>query len=431
MTAPLEGFTVAVTADRRRGELAALLERRGARVISAPAITILPLADDTALHAATADCVDNPPDLVVCTTGIGFRGWLEAAEGWGLPLLPVLGKARLIARGPKARGAIRAAGLVDWWHAESECCEEVQDHLLAQGIAGLRIAVQLHGEPQEAFVAALRAAGAEVVIIPVYRWELPDDTAPVRRLVDLVLAGQVDAVTFTSAPAVAALLQVAGSDAPGVLAAFGGRAGSGGCDGSGTPSGADGLGTAAGADGLGTPSGSGGSGGSDGAGDVGAPGAVAAGPGHGHVPGDPGVHGWPAVLAACVGPVTAGLLHAAGAPTLLPDRARLGSLVRAVTDELPRRARRLTVGGGTLELRGHAVLLDGHPHPLAPAPMSVLRVLAAHPGRVVSRTELLAALPRGMDGHAVEMAVARLRGGLGSARYVQTVIKRGYRLRVE
>ena len=49
----------------------------------------------------------------------------------------------------------------------------------------------------------------------------------------------------------------------------------------------------------------------------------------------------------------------------------------------------------------------------------------------MSRAELLAALPRGADGHAVEMAVARLRAGLGSAWYVQTVIKRGYRLRVD
>ncbi|MEV6524409.1 uroporphyrinogen-III synthase [Longispora sp. NPDC051575] len=428
MTAPLEGFTVAVTADRRRGELATLLERRGARVVSAPAITLLPLADDAALHEATAACVDNPPDLVVCTTGIGFRGWLEAAEGWGLPLLPVLGKARLIARGPKARGAIRAAGLVDWWHAESECCEEVQDHLLAQGVAGQRIAVQLHGEPQEAFVAALRAAGAEVVIVPVYRWELPEDVGPVRRLVEMVLAGQVDAVTFTSAPAVSGLLQVAGADAPGVLAAFGGRA-----DGTG-PGVGSGSGKSVGlARASGTPGGSSSVPTSDtargGGNEAGEPGIrELSGVGAEAASGSPP---WPAVLAACVGPVTAGLLRAAGAPTLLPDRARLGSLVRAVTDELPRRARRLTVGGGTLELRGHAVLLDGHPHPLAPAPMSVLRVLAEHPGRVVSRTELLAALPRGMDGHAVEMAVARLRGSLGSARYVQTVIKRGYRLRVE
>ena len=30
------------------------------------------------------ECIDTPPDLVVVNTGIGFRGWLEAAEGWGL-----------------------------------------------------------------------------------------------------------------------------------------------------------------------------------------------------------------------------------------------------------------------------------------------------------------------------------------------------------
>ena len=39
----LAGFTVGVTADRRRDELAALLERRGARVVLAPALRIVPL----------------------------------------------------------------------------------------------------------------------------------------------------------------------------------------------------------------------------------------------------------------------------------------------------------------------------------------------------------------------------------------------------
>ena len=49
----LAGFTVAVTAERRREELAALLRRRGARVVTASAITIVPLAHDDALRAAT------------------------------------------------------------------------------------------------------------------------------------------------------------------------------------------------------------------------------------------------------------------------------------------------------------------------------------------------------------------------------------------
>ncbi|MFD0821798.1 uroporphyrinogen-III synthase, partial [Micromonospora zhanjiangensis] len=48
--APLTGFTVAVTADRRSAELRTLLERRGARVVTAPAITIVPLRDDVALR---------------------------------------------------------------------------------------------------------------------------------------------------------------------------------------------------------------------------------------------------------------------------------------------------------------------------------------------------------------------------------------------
>ena len=38
---------------------------------------------------------------------------------------------------------------------------------------------------------------------------------------------------------------------------------------------------------------------------------------------------------------------------------------------------------------------------LAPGPMAVLRALADRPGRVVSRAELLSALPKGEEGHAV------------------------------
>src|SRR3954449_461096 len=112
---PLAGFTVAVTADRRRDELSALLERRGARVVLAPALRIVPVADDSELKAATVSCVDNPPDIVVATTAIGLRGWLEAAEGWGLgeSLRGRLDAAYLIARGPKARGAVRAAGMME------------------------------------------------------------------------------------------------------------------------------------------------------------------------------------------------------------------------------------------------------------------------------------------------------------------------------
>ncbi len=359
---PLAGFTIAITADRRREELAALLQRRGAKVMLAPALRIVPIQDDLELRERTQALVHDPPSIAVISTGIGMRGWLEAAEGWGLAegLTAALGRSYLIARGAKARGALRAAGLVDHWSPASESCDEVLAHLLGRGIDGERIAVQLHGDDQPNFRHALGAAGADVVAASVYRWAPPADPAPVRRLIDAVLAGQVDAVTFTSAPATSAVLDAAGDDRDAVVGAF--RSG---------------------------------------------------------------------VLAACVGPVTAAPLREVGVPCLEPERARLGSLTRALIDELPRRATPLHVAGATVSLRGHAAVVDGVVKPLAQAPMAVLRALAAAGGRVMSRHELLESLPRGSDGHAVEMAVTRLRTALGGRDFVQTVVKRGYRLRLD
>ncbi|WP_055701945.1 uroporphyrinogen-III synthase [Streptomyces silaceus] len=205
---PLAGFTVGVTAARRADELGALLRRRGATVLHAPALRIVPLADDSELLAATKELIDHAPDAVVATTAIGFRGWIEAADGWGYgeALLGCLRGVELLARGPKVKGAVRAAGLTEEWSPSSESMAEVLDRLLGEGVAGRRIALQLHGEPLPGFVEALRAGGAEVVGVPVYRWLPPEDLGPVDRLLDAMAGRGVDAVTFTSAPAAASLL---------------------------------------------------------------------------------------------------------------------------------------------------------------------------------------------------------------------------------
>lgn len=204
----LAGFTVGVTAARRADELGALLERRGAEVRYGPAIRIVPLSDDRRLLDAIRTVIADPPDIVVATTGIGFRGWLDAAEAWGLtePLLDALRRATFVVRGPKAAGAVRAAGLREEWSPPSESSPELLSYLLDRGVAGRRVAVQLHGEPLPDFCDALTGAGAEVITVPVYRWEGPADPAPLDALIDATLARTVDAVTFTSAPAATGFL---------------------------------------------------------------------------------------------------------------------------------------------------------------------------------------------------------------------------------
>lgn len=369
--APLTGFRVAVTSARRAEELGALLRRRGATVTSAAAIDMVPLPDDDELRVRTQSLIDTPPDIVIATTGIGFRGWIAAADGWGIAteLTTALGKARIVSRGPKATGALRAGGLPEEWSPESESSREVLHYLLEGGIEGTRIAVQLHGatadwDPFPEFIDELRSAGAEVVPIRVYRWHPAPRNGEFDQLVAGIAEEKFDAVSFTSAPAVASVLMRAaemGIEAE-VLAAL-----------------------------------------------------------------RNGVH------AMCVGPVTARPLVRVGVPTSAPERMRLGALARHITDELPLlQSRTVRVAGHLLEIRGNCVLVDGVVKAMSPAAMATIRALALRPGAVVSRTDLLRALPgSGSDTHAVETAVLRLRTALGDKKMVATVVKRGYRLPVD
>ncbi|MCF8569452.1 uroporphyrinogen-III synthase [Gordonia sp. HY002] len=366
----LAGFSVAITAARRAEEFSALLTRRGARVVSAAAISMVPLADDRGLLDATRSLIHTPPDLVIATTGIGFRGWIEAADEWGMAddLLAALGSARVISRGPKATGALRAAGLREEWSPVSESSAEVLEYLTADDLAERRVAVQLHGathswDPNPGFLDGLTARGGLVVGVPVYRWEGPSDAAAFDALIDDIVHVRVDAVAFTSAPAVASTLLRASE-----------------------------LGVR---DRL-----------------------VAAmrGP----------------ITAYSVGPVTSAPLDADGVPSVAPDRMRLGALARLMAEDLPAGAPDIAVAGHRLGVHASSAVVDGEVRDVSATGLAVLKALAATPGDVVSRQDLLDLLPAaGEDAHAVEVAVGRLRTALGAREIVGTVVKRGYRLAID
>jgi uroporphyrinogen-III synthase len=369
-SAPLTGYRIAVTSARRAEELCALLSRQGAEVCSAPAINMIALPDDDELHENTKSLIAEPPDILVSHTGIGFRGWLAAAEGWGLAnqLIDALSPARILARGPKATGALRAAGLREEWSPQSESSHDVLKYLLDSGISGKRIAIQLHGaadawDPFPEFLGGLRSAGAEVVPIRVYRWKSTALGGEFDQLVTGIARRQFDAVSFTSAPAAAAVLE---------------RSRDLGIE--------DQLLEALRTD----------------------------------------------VHAMCVGPVTSQPLKRKAVPTSAPERMRLGALARHITEQLPLLGSSTVLAAGhVVDIRGTCVLVDGSIKLLSPSGMAILRALAQRPGDVVSRPDLLRVLPgNSNDPHAVDTAVLRLRTALDDKHIVATVVKRGYRLAV-
>ncbi|CAN5116065.1 MAG: uroporphyrinogen-III synthase [Nocardioides sp.] len=365
---PLDGYRIGVTAARKAAEQIALLERRGASVEWAPALSIDSQRVDVAeLRAQTEIVLDTEVDIFLATTGIGARGWFDAAESFGLlePLLAVLGRCEILARGPKSVGALRARGLRELWSPESEEFSDVLQHLRGRDLTGKKIVVQEHGQSLSIVAHALRRQGAEVITVTVYRTETTDDPEPMFAMVDHLADGELDAVTFTSAPAVAAFMGAAESVGrrDDVVSMFQ----------------ADVIAACVG------------------------PVTAAAF----ELWGVPTLFPERSRLLAMVKQLG----------TELPAR-KAGLLLQLA-------------GGHQLLLRGDGVLLDGVEIKLSPAPAAVLQALVANPGIVVSRQALLAQLPSGTAGseHAVEMAVARLRSALGT-RAIQTVVKRGYRLAV-
>lgn len=359
----LAGTRILVTAQRRAEDLANALERRGARVRIAAALGVESHIDEEALLAHTRRLIAEPVDIVVVTTGIGFRGWMDTAEAAGLgeDLAAALGRTRLIARGPKARGALQAAGLLPDWVAESETSAEIAEFLCTEGVSGQTVAVQHHGAGDDGLESRLFQAGAHPFGLVVYRWGPPPDKEAVDESVRACAVGTFDAVVFTSAPAAAAWL--ASVDEAGARDAIARLAKDG------------------------------------------------------------------KLLMAAVGPVTAEPLRTAGFDPLIPDRGRLGSLVRALIMTLGDDDGGITTPAGRLRLRASAATLDHVVLPLSPGSLAVLRALAESPGVVRSREQLLTVLPgSSRDPHTAEVAVARLREAIGSPAIVHTVVKRGYQL---
>ncbi|WP_114855452.1 uroporphyrinogen-III synthase [Brachybacterium sp. YJGR34] len=223
----LDGRTLVLAVDRKAQELAAALERHGARVERAPAMSTIPHVDDPALLELTRELIARPPRMLIALTGVGFRGWMEAAEAAGLAeeLRSALGETEILARGPKARGAVQQAGLTTAWVAASETAAEIGEHLAGRDLAGVRVAVQHHGSGADGLDDLLAAHGAEALSLTVYRWGPSPDPEALRRSVLRAADGEIDAVVFTSAPGAEGWLEDA--ESAGALEGIAAQAGTG------------------------------------------------------------------------------------------------------------------------------------------------------------------------------------------------------------
>ncbi len=216
-TQPLAGRTIAVPESRDMEIFAALLERRGARVIRCPLVAIRDAPDPEPVLEWSRRLAAGAFDDLILLTGEGLRRLLACIDGHEPALrekfIAALGAMRKITRGPKPAKALRELGMKPELPAEQPTTAGVIVSLQRLQLQGRRVAVQLYGtEPNRPLVDFLASAGAIVSTVAPYVYAAAADEQAVLQLVAQLRQGSVDAIAFTSSAQVERLIAVASEE---------------------------------------------------------------------------------------------------------------------------------------------------------------------------------------------------------------------------
>jgi uroporphyrinogen-III synthase len=210
------GQVVAAFESRRTQEMAALITKHGGVPLVAPCIREIPLEENPAAAEFADQLLAGRVDAAIFLTGSGARTLLDALERqYGRDrIIEALSRVVVVARGPKPAKALRERGVpitvsVREPHTWREILEELAKQPRNLGLAGSRVAVQEYGVPNESFLEALRARGARVLRVPVYRCALPEKIDRLREALEAILTGRARIVLWTNAAQVEHVFRVA------------------------------------------------------------------------------------------------------------------------------------------------------------------------------------------------------------------------------
>src|SRR5450755_542955 len=165
--APMKDKTVAILESRAGDRVASLIRKYGGTPFLAPALAEVPDVDPERIRALLGDWASIPPDMFIFQTGVGTRALFAATDSMAL------------------------------------------SPALLRMLEASKVVVRRYGETNRELEAALESEGASVTEIATYRWAVPEDTAPLVRLIDALGRGAIDLVAFTSASQASNLFTVA------------------------------------------------------------------------------------------------------------------------------------------------------------------------------------------------------------------------------
>jgi uroporphyrinogen III methyltransferase/synthase len=208
---PLFGRRIVVTrSTEQSGEFLELLEDLGAEAIAAPTVRILPPSDSRSLEKACTEA--GSYDWIVFTSANAVDYFMKCLVA--VSDVRELKGVRICTIGPSTSSRLARYGIrVDLTPSESRT-EALIDSIKAHApVENARVLLPRSDIARELLADELRAAGADVVEVVAYRTALAiGDREGDHDVYRMLLDGQIDAVTFTSASTVRNFVEILGHD---------------------------------------------------------------------------------------------------------------------------------------------------------------------------------------------------------------------------
>lgn len=210
----LSGVRVLSLESRRAAEMAKLIENYGGEATVVPSMREVPIDSNKEAQDFARRLATNEFEVVIFLTGVGARELARVVETVTPreEFIKQLKRTTVIARGPKPVAALKELGVpVALTVPEPNTWRDLLEAVDTQKISlrGQHVALQEYGEPNRELLAGLLERGAKVMQVPVYKWDLPEDTAPLAQVVGKISHGEIDLALFTTSMQIVHLLKVA------------------------------------------------------------------------------------------------------------------------------------------------------------------------------------------------------------------------------
>lgn len=202
----LQDLNVVFFEARLADTLAQLIRLQGGNPISAPAMREVPLENNLQVFSFADKLFKNEIDVLILLTGVGTRYLVQVLEARYTKevILDAFRKTTIVPRGPKPIKVLQEfkfpfAVTVPEPNTWREILSTLDQNAGKIPLHDRVVAVQEYGISNPELSAGLKERGAEVLVVPVYRWALPENLEPLKTALQNIIDGKVQVAIFTTA----------------------------------------------------------------------------------------------------------------------------------------------------------------------------------------------------------------------------------------